>query len=76
MSYLKFNYVGDTKSKKTKIWSVISNPNGHVIGKVFWYSPWRKYVFKSYYDSIILDDLCLNVLRNFLAEETDKHKIK
>lgn len=58
--------------KKTDTWEVRGN-FGAVLGKVSWYSPWRRYVFYPEWGSLF-DGECCMTLANFLNGATAAHK--
>lgn len=59
----------------TQKWTV--TPHGHglygdVLGRVFWHSPWRRYVFEP--SRAIFDADCLTEMQVFLRERTYEQK--
>lgn len=44
----------------------IKNKREEVLGHVFMYKPWKKWVFEPAYDEIIMDVVCLRNLANFM----------
>ena len=72
MSYLTFQPAGESASRLTKLWDVVSN--GTTIALIRWYAPWRKYVIepKPY---TLWDAGCLSEVCAFLAQVNREHKI-
>jgi hypothetical protein len=69
MNHLIFN-IREIKSK-TNVYDVISNYDKSLLGKIYWHSPWRQYVFEPNREvPTIWSDDCLLDLFNFL------HKLK
>ena len=71
MGYLRFTKDPDDPAKKTKTFTVI-NLNQDLLGRVFWHSPWRKYVF--WVGGFMFDVNCLQEIVDFLRSETDKQR--
>ena len=64
-----------TDSRKTKVWIVDPREYGHRLGKVSWYSPWRKYCF--YPDTqlqTIFEEQCLRDIADFCEARTKEHR--
>lgn len=59
--------------KVTKIWDVISIDGDHLLGRVSWYSGWRRYCFTPAPHTIFEQD-CLRDIANFIETETKDHK--
>lgn len=72
MSWLIFRDSGQSKSGKTKIWDVCSRTN-QILGLIFWYAPWRKYVFGPE-NGTVFDEKCLIDIAGFCQEKTREHK--
>lgn len=70
--YIKFKEVGDTG--KTKIFDVIpTEDTTYTLGQVKWYSPWRKYCYFPYINTIYCP-VCLGDIINFIKELMDERK--
>ena len=59
---------------KTKTWDVRTEKEGQFIGKIGWYSAWRKYVY--YPENSLYEEDCLRDIADFLEAETLAHKAK
>jgi len=71
MSFLIFQYAGDSDSGLTKIWWV-TNVGHAELGKISWYAPWRRYVYNCYV-RIVLDAVCLREIADFCEDQTRRH---
>jgi hypothetical protein len=77
MSYLRFEFVGTSKSELTKVWSIM--PSGLAVGQlgalghVAWYAPWRKYCFCHVCLTAIFDPGCLREIVDFCETQTKEH---
>ncbi|RDY58902.1 hypothetical protein [Flagellimonas nanhaiensis] len=69
-SFLQFVEIKDTG--KTKVWEV-NNTSNIILGRIGWYSPWRKYVFMPN-ESTIWDFKCLSEVKSFMFNEMQKRK--
>lgn len=61
--YLTFEqipYEGKTKRFYVK------NKNGTSLGAIYWYGPWRKYVFNNAPESCVFDTTCLKDITAFI----------
>lgn len=77
MLYLDFLYIGNTKSGKTKIYSVRSSVTPSCkLGTVKWFSKWRKYCFFTEGFDSVFDDKCLDQLNDFIKQLNVEHKNK
>lgn len=69
VSYLEIKEIGDTG--KTKIFSVVSNKIN--LGKIKWFSNWRRYCFYPNHDTLF-DCNCINQISEFIQLEMNKRK--
>lgn len=53
---------------KTRLWKVISNSNGSLLGTIKWFGRWRKYCFFS--TIAVFDWFCLSEIAEFCEEQT------
>ena len=67
MPNLNFTLVGRSDSGLTQIWEVMSVHTGVNLGRISWYSPWRRYAF--YPGPSLFDADCLREIATFLAEQ-------
>ena len=58
--------------KKTREWKIVSR-DGHELGEVRWYAPWRCYVFYPYVGRLFEED-CLRDLAAFCEGQTKEHR--
>jgi hypothetical protein len=68
---------------KTKYWKIFPinyiptndqlDDEGFVLGKIYWYSGFRKYVFNGYSTAVFEED-CLRVIADFCEQQTKLHK--
>lgn len=72
MSYLTFQPAGESASRLTKLWDVVSH--GEVIANIRWYAPWRNYVIEPK-PFTLWDAVCLTQVAAFLAQVNREHKI-
>jgi hypothetical protein len=71
--WIEFEADRHTKSKITKVWTVISKEGNHVLGWVKWYSGWRRYCFFPQVNTIFEQD-CLRDIADFIENQTRTHK--
>lgn len=72
-NHLAFLENGTSDSGKTKIWDVVSNHTGEVIGHIKWHGAWRKYVF--FPDPNTLWDVsCLSDILEFIKRQMELRK--
>jgi len=71
-TYINFRKVGYSDSGKTERWEV--NNRGDVLGWVYWYSPWRKYMYHPK-PGTLYEETCLTEIAEFVAEKTDEHRL-
>src|SRR5579864_4773974 len=64
MTYLKFEPYGPSPSGKTGRWGVL-NLSGAVLGAIYWYSRWRRYVFQSE-SNVLCDAECPYQIQEYL----------
>lgn len=78
MKYLRFEEI-PVPHLKTKRWYV-KNVGGEVLGGIYWYGPWRKYVFQvapkegHFSGTPIFDKGCLTEISDFLHEQMEARK--
>jgi hypothetical protein len=71
--YLHFRETPNPGRKTTK-WDVMNTNEGDHLGYIYWYGAWRQYVFSPFltqmapYDSIILNNGCLDDIGDFLNQ--------
>lgn len=72
--HLRFSDAGTSPSGLTRRWE-LTTLDGSPLGRISWYSPWRKYCFSPFPESIF-DDSCLREIAEFCAVMTRVHKEK
>jgi hypothetical protein len=78
MSWISFEYAGQSKSGKTSEWRVRpeGKPDlGPCLGVVKWYASWRKYAFNPSANTVFEQD-CLREIADFCERQTKEHKAK
>lgn len=76
MSYIKIVFKDYSKSGKTAIFEVQSvGIYSAILGHISWYAQWRKYCFLPS-GGTVFDSKCLEEVKVFLEEETNRHKTK
>lgn len=73
--WMSFEWDENTKSKITKVWTVIANQSNFVLGQIKWHSGWRRYCFFPNPNTLFEQD-CLRDIANFIESETTIHKEK
>ncbi len=59
---------------KTTIWGIYINESNFELGKIFWNTTWRQYVFKTIPKTMIVDDGCLTTIAKFLDILNEKQQ--
>lgn len=67
-SHIKFLEINLRDGRKTKVWGVLTLDGRHVLGRIGWYSPWRRYVyvFQPENGQVLLDVECLAEISQFI----------
>ena len=63
--FITIKYIGDSPTGKTRIYDVISNEDGFVLGIIKWNPHWRKYWFLPSNDTGY-EEKCMGDIANFL----------
>jgi len=71
--YLAFILVD--KKAKTNVYLVKSKSDNYLLGKIYWYFPWRQYIFDSYSNNIWSRG-CLKQVMDFIEELMNARKKK
>jgi hypothetical protein len=77
MSHLEFKELPVERSRKTKMFEVLSNHSGCVLGRIGWYCGWRCYVLYPLQDveeNYIWSYDCLNEVSVFIKRLMDDRK--
>lgn len=61
--------------EKTSVWNIAAKDGGVILGSVFWYGPWRRYVFgpTADYDTVY-EQRCLRDIADFVEARMKEHK--
>ncbi len=68
-THIEFVHEGMSLSGKTGIWIVLAKRGGGVLGKVKWFSRWRKYSFFPAQDCVF-EQTCLREIAEFIELRT------
>ena len=72
--WIAFAYIGDSPSGKTSRWVVQAKGDPDVVlGEIYWYAPWRKYVFEPKPQCVFEED-CLRQIATYCETETKSHR--
>lgn len=50
------------------LWYCYNTKHKHAVGAVEWYQRWRKWVFSSYSEKIVLSSECLDDISSFMKQ--------
>lgn len=65
--------VGRALQRKTRVWLVYAKQGGALLGTVFWFGPWRKYVFEAEPRCVFEQD-CLRDIAAAVESRTAEHR--
>lgn len=71
MSYITFEFLGTSDSGKTSRFEVRARSNSAIIGWIYWYPAWRKYIF---HPNGLFDEGCLREIADFVEKQTIEHR--
>ncbi|MDR1954303.1 MAG: hypothetical protein LBQ21_07545 [Clostridiales Family XIII bacterium] len=71
--YITFAEV-EREGRKTKIFAIINNLSGAVLGNIIWYGPWRQYCFFPAGDHVVFNKGCLEDICGFITCLMDERK--
>src|ERR1700690_2190266 len=78
--WIKFVLVDLRDGRKTKCWAVMTVDGSECLGRIGWYSPWRRYAYVHRAidadDQVILEWDCLRKIADFCEQETHAHKMQ
>lgn len=60
---------------KTKVWAICSTEDEQFLGSIYWYGPWRQYIFEPS-DSTLWHKGCLQDVVEFLDKVNREHREK
>lgn len=69
--YIRFEML--EKKPKTEVYGIFSLSDNSLLGKVYWYAPWRQYILDPWRDTI-WNRNCLGEVRKFIDELMDARK--
>jgi hypothetical protein len=73
-NYIQFIEIDLRDGRKTKVWAVMTIDGSECLGRVGWYSPWRRYAYVHRAvdagDHVILEWDCLRKIADFCERET------
>lgn len=73
--FMTFKLASLSETGKTKRITVHNKKSDGCLGFIYWYPPFRKYVFQPNPQSaIVFDSKCLNDIKEFLEELMKEHK--
>ena len=72
MSYLTFTELRNDE-KKTQTFAVINTKHQCELGRIQWYSGWRRYVFMPH-DDTLYDSNCLTEIVHFITKLMEDRK--
>jgi hypothetical protein len=61
--WIKFVEVNLRDGRKTQVWAVLTTDGKFCLGRVAWYSPWRKYCFFPSDKTVFEEDCMLKILQ-------------
>ena len=73
--FVRFEEVNVTPERKTRVWDVVSTWTGRRLGRVSWFSGWRRYnLFPDV--GTTLDALCLREVATFLESAMQARRMR
>jgi hypothetical protein len=69
--YLDFQLL--EKKPKTAVYHVVSKSSGQSLGRIYWYGPWRQYIFEPESETIWSCG-CMQEVMNFIQKLMLKRK--
>lgn len=73
--HIYFKYEGDSPSGKTKYFAVMATDGEILLGRIAWYSKWRKYCFWPFMDTLYEQD-CLRDIATFIERQTHDQRFR
>lgn len=71
--YIYFEKLPNRDGRTTMNWAIRSKSNKAPLGRVEWYSPWRRYCFEGFVGATF-DEICLRDIAAFCEKETARRK--
>lgn len=71
--HIKFSEIDLRDGRVTKAWAVMTNDGAACLGRVAWYSPWRKHCFFPSNQTLFEED-CLRRISFFIVTATEERK--
>ncbi len=72
--YQYIEFIEKAPKPKTRVWSVINRRSKHELGRVAWYSQWRRYGYYNTCEAWYTEE-CFNSISDFL-KQADKEQEK
>jgi hypothetical protein len=77
--WIKFVEVDLRDGRKTKVWAVMTIDGSECLGRIGWYSSWRRYCFivqlaADPRQQFIFEQDCLRRIADFVERKTRQHK--
>lgn len=73
--WIKFVESTVKDGRKTKVWAVWTKDGQNLLGRIGWYSPWRRYAFvPSEISQVIMEQDCLRQIADFIESGTEVRK--
>jgi hypothetical protein len=74
--WIRFEETVQPPGRKTKVWNVVAKDDGLILGSVFWYGAWRRYVFGPTADcDTVYEQRCLRDIAGFVEARSNDHKL-
>jgi hypothetical protein len=64
-TWIRFELLGFSRSRKTKIFAVLTKDTGAILGRIAWHAPWRCYAFFPAADTVF-ERNCLQDIMDLL----------
>jgi hypothetical protein len=75
--WIRFDECSTSPGRKTHIWNVAAKADGLILGSVFWYVPWRCFVFGPTADcDTVYEQRCLRDIADYMEARTAEHKAR
>jgi hypothetical protein len=71
--WIKFAEVDLKDGRKTKVWAVMTLDRTNCLGRVGWFSPWRRYCYFPHPNTVYEED-CLELIAQWCKAKTKEHK--
>jgi hypothetical protein len=72
--YITIKQVDGDTFDNMPMFSILNNKSGFELGMIFYYKPWKQYVFSQSVESAVFNNGCLKNIIDFIENEIDKLK--